>query len=119
MYSLSNTTNLKLQTEQMTSYKLETANCTPQYLSKKNSCLCEARTHDLHIKAQHSSDETMLNSFYLVFIVLILYSQQVSIFMKQPCIYSTHNHFCSAQKSCLCEARTHDLDVISMVAYLS
>jgi len=27
----------------------------------------------------------MLNSFYLVFIVLIIYSQHVSIFMKQLC----------------------------------
>ena len=46
----------------------------------------------------------------------MLYSQQVSIFMKQPC--STHNRFCSTIKKekCPCEARTHDLDVISMLA---
>ena len=115
MYSLSNTTNLKLQIEQRVSYKLETANCTMQYLSPKNGCLSEAQTHDLRIRARHSSDETTctLNSFYLVFVVLVLYSHQVSIFMKQPC--STHNRFCSA-KSCPCEARTHDLDVFSMFA---
>ena len=49
---------MKLQIERRMSYKLETANCTPQYLSQKNGCLCEARTHDLHIRARHSSDET-------------------------------------------------------------
>ena len=141
MYSLSNTTNLKLQIEQRVSYKLETANCTMQYLSPKNGCLSEAQTHDLRIRARHSSDETTctLNSFYLVFIVLILYSHQVSMFMKQRC--STHNRFCSAKKekklsvwgsnsrpgrflsmfaisipqkrSCLCEVGTHDLHVIA------
>jgi len=35
MYSLTNTTNLKLQTEWRMSYDLKTANYTPQYLSKK------------------------------------------------------------------------------------
>jgi len=97
-YSVCNTTDLKLQIEQKVSYKLETANCTLQYLSQKNGCLCEAQTHDLHIRARPTSDETTctLNSFYLVFMVLILYSHQVSIFMKQPC--STHNRFCSEKK---------------------
>ena len=92
------TTNLKLQTERRMSYELQTANCTPQYLSKKKekSCLCEARTHDLHVTAWCSTNDTMSNSFYSVFIVLIIYSQQVSIFMKQPC--STHNRFSSAKK---------------------
>jgi len=67
---------------------------------------------------------------------MIIYSQQVSIFMKQPC--SIHNRFCSAKnkevvrvrlelttltllarlrdlskkkRSCLCEVRTHDLRI--------
>ena len=53
------------------SYELETANCTPQYPSKKKNCLCEAQSHDLHVTARRSTDKTMLNSFYLVFIVLI------------------------------------------------
>ena len=51
--------------------------------------------------------KTMLNSF----IVLIIYSQQVSIFMKQ--LLSTHSRFCSAKKKkeVVCEAQTHDLHV--------
>jgi len=63
---------------------------------KEKSCLCEARTHDLHVTARCSTDNTMSNSFYSVFIVRIIYSQQVSIFMKQPC--SIHNRFCSAKR---------------------
>ena len=62
--------NLKLQTAHRNIYP-------------SKSCLCETRTHDLHVTAWHSTDETMLNSFYLVFIVLIIYLQQASIFMKQ------------------------------------
>jgi len=31
-----------------------------------------------------SVGELEVNSFYLVFIVVIVYSQQISIFMKQP-----------------------------------
>jgi len=88
----------KLENADWAEDELQTWNCTLQYLSKKNGCLCEAQTHDLHIRTRHSSDETTctLNSFYLVFIVLILHSHQVSIFMKQP--RSTHNRFCSAKK---------------------
>jgi len=65
---------------------------------------------------QHDAlPKTMLNSFYLVFIVLIIDSQQVSIFMKQP--RSIHNCLWRAKrKSCPCEVKTHDLDVISMFA---
>ena len=89
MYSLINTstTNLKLQTERSSrmNYELETANCTPQYLSKmKESCLCEARTHDFHITARRSTDEIILNSFYVVFIVLIIFHSRK--------VYSWSNH---------------------------
>ena len=88
MYSLSNTTNLKLQIERRMSYKLETANCTPQYLSKKmvvfvrlelttwtfsaclqylspkKSCLCEVRTHDIHVIAWHSTTQKLPRMYH-------------------------------------------------------
>jgi len=63
---------------------------------KGRQCLCEAQTHDLHVAARRSTDNTMSNSFYSVFLVLIIYSQQVSIFMKPPC--SNYNCFCSTRK---------------------
>ena len=105
MYSLINTstTNLKLQTERSSrmNYELETANCTPQYLSKmKESCLCEARTHDFHITARRSTDETILNSFYVVFIVLIIFHSRK--------VYSWSNHIAP---TIVREAQTHNLHV--------
>jgi len=53
----------------------------------------------------------MLNSSYLVFIVLIAYSQQISLFTKPP--WSTHNCFCSSKKKLSVWGSTHNLDVIS------
>ena len=36
------------------------------------------------VESLSSPSLTLLKSFYLVFIVPIIYSQQISIFMKQP-----------------------------------
>ena len=70
------TTNLKLQTERRMSYELQTANCTPHALL------------------------TLYRRHYVELILFSIpspdYSQQISIFMKQPC--STHNCFCSARE---------------------
>ena len=55
---------------------------------KNGSCLLIVTLELTTFTLQHdTTDKTILNSFHLVFIVLITYSQQVSIFMKLP--YST------------------------------
>ena len=94
------------------SYELENANCTLQYISiHKKRKIVFVRLELTTFTLQHDVlPETMLNSFYLVFIALIIYSQQVGIFMKQP--HSIHNRFEKQKKSCPCEVKTHDLDVI-------
>jgi len=69
-------TIMKLQTAHR---KLHTAITVQKLWSiPHKSCLW---THNLHVTAWRSNDETTLN---LIFMVLIIYSQQVSIFMKQP-----------------------------------
>jgi len=66
IYSLSNTTNLKLHADGVED-ELQTWNCklhTAISIQEK-VCLYEAWTHDLHVTVRCSTDETVLNSFYM------------------------------------------------------
>jgi len=117
-----NTTNLKLQTERRMSYKLDTANCNiyPKKMLSWWSMLPPPPKKKLSLRVLNSRPSHysttlyrrgMLNSLYLIFIVLIFYSQQVSLYS-----WSNHNHFSGAdlgfgegglkkKKGCVCEAR--------------